>query len=394
MKPRVFMPRYRLYIRLVLIALILGGIAVAISLRELPINANYQFIQITGGDKVVMPTSLSASPDNTYHYVTQRDGVIRVLENGVVLDEPFVDMRDVVLADHIEQGLHRILLDPNVDENDYFYVYYTARPDGTVRVERYEFASPTAVDRESATIIIEIEQPAAYHNGGEMQFGLDGYLYIGVGDGGNSSSTSSDLSNHLGTILRLDVSEMPYIVPEDNPFVNEEDALPEIWAYGLRNPWRFSFDSETGDLFIGDVGSEKWEEVNWIPAPATGGYDFGWARYEATHLIGENEPDDNVTMPMYEYSHNQEGIDARKFQCAVTGGYLYRGEALPDLTGTYIFGDWCSGSIWSLKQDESDEWVYEPFIETEFKLNSFGVDAEGEIYLLTVANGIWKLTGR
>jgi len=394
MRPRVFMRRYRMQIRLVLIALILGGIFVAINLRELPLNDKYQFQQIVGGDAVVMPTSLSASPDNTYHYVTQRDGVIRVLENGMMLDEPLVDMRDVVLADHIEQGLHRILLDPNVDENNYFYVYYTARPDGTVTVERYEFDSVTTVDRDSAETVITVEQPAADHNGGEMQFGPDGYLYIGVGDGGDNPTVSSDRSNLLGTILRLDVSELPYQVPDDNPFVDEEDVLPEIWAYGVRNPWRFSFDNATGDFWLGDVGGEEWEEINWISAPATGGYDFGWARFEATHPRGGNPSDDGVTMPIYEYPHNREGIDTRKYQCAVTGGYLYRGEALPDLHGTYIFGDWCSGSVWSLLQDENNEWVYEPFIETEFKLNSWAVDAEGEIYLLTVANGIWKLTGR
>lgn len=394
MKLRVFMRRYRTRLRLVMVAIILALLAFAWSLREFPANDKYQFVQYVSD--VVMPTSMTALEDNTYLYVTQRDGVVRIIQDRTVLEAPLVDFRDRVLADHIEQGLHRILVDPKVEENRYFYVYYTARPDGRAVVERYEFdaESFTDVDKDSAELIIEIEEPEADHNGGEMHFGADGYLYIGVGDGGGSGSTAYDLTNHLGTILRLDVSEMPYIIPDDNPFVDSDEALPEIWAYGLRNPWRFSFDSETDDLFIGDVGGEQWEEINWIPAPAAGGYDFGWDRYEATHLRDGYDETDDVTMPIYEYPHNREGIDTRKFQCAVTGGYIYRGDALPDLQGTYLFGDWCSGSIWSLNQNEDGEWVQASFVETEFKLNSFAVDANGDIYLLTVANGIWKLVGR
>jgi glucose/arabinose dehydrogenase len=392
MKPRILFRRYRTKIRLALIAIIIAIGVFAWSLREFPVNDNYQFVQIVS-EGIAMPTSLTALDGTNYLYVSQRDGVIRILENGKLLDEPLMDLRDRVLSEHIEQGLHRVLVDPKVSANRYIYVYYTAKPDGRVVVERYELDSDLVADKDSDEFILEAEQPEPDHNGGEMQFGNDGYLYIALGDGGASGSTAYDLENYLGSILRLDVSELPYQIPEDNPFVDREDALPEIWVYGLRNPWRFSFDRKTGDMFIGDVGGEQWEEIDWIPA-STGGYDFGWNRYEATHLIENHEADENVTMPIYEYPHNREGIDTRKFQCSVTGGYIYRGKALPDLDGTYIFGDWCSGSLWSLKQADNGDWVHESFIETEFKLNSFGVDADGEIYLLTVVNGIWKLTGR
>ena len=394
MKPRVFFRRYRTKIRLALLVIILAIGAYAWSLREFPVNDNYQFVQIIS-EGIAMPTSLTGLTGTDYLYVSQRDGVIRIIEDGKLLDDPLIDLRDRVLSEHTEQGLHRVLFDPNVSENRYFYVYYTGQPDGRTVVERYELDADSDIvaDKDSSELIIEVAQPEQDHNGGEMQFGPDGYLYIGLGDGGASGTTAYDLENYLGSILRLDVSELPYQIPADNPFVNRDDVFAEIWVYGLRNPWRFSFDRKTGDMFIGDVGGEEWEEIDWIPA-STGGYDFGWNRYEATHLIEGQVADENVTMPIYEYPHNRDGIDTRKFQCSVTGGYIYRGKALPDLDGAYIFGDWCSGSIWSLRQTETGEWIQASFIEIEFKLNSFAEDADGEIYLLTVVNGIWKLTGR
>ena len=218
-----------------------------------------------------------------------------------------------------------------------------------------------------------------------MAFGPDGYLYIGFGDGGSAGDpqgNGQNLGTWLGTILRIDVNADTYTVPPDNPFVDTPGAKPEIWAYGLRNPWRFSFDRETGDLYIGDVGQNQWEEVDFQPAGDPGGENYGWNVYEATHPYSGAAAPANMVLPVAEYSHN-EGI-------AITAGYVYRGSALPGLTGAYFYGDYGTGTIWSLYRDANGEWQNNVFMKGAGTISSFGQDENGELYVVNYGGRVLR----
>ena len=257
-------------------------------------------------------------------------------------------------------------------------------------------------------IILQFKQPYSNHNGGHLTFGPDGKLFIGVGDGGyagDPDENGQNINTILGSILRLDVDQsFPYSIPPDNPFINQQDARQEIWCYGLRNPWRFSFDSENGDLYIGDVGQSNWEEINYTPFHKVSGANFGWNEMEGTHCY----PDDkncnpnSFTLPVFEYPNNANyikiliGWNQNNAQgCSVTGGYVYRGESIKELQGLYIFGDYCTGKIWSFKiEDETakdhTEWKVNG-IENDLHLSSFGEDGLGELYLLNHTGSIYKI---
>ncbi|MBN2305277.1 MAG: PQQ-dependent sugar dehydrogenase, partial [Anaerolineae bacterium] len=236
-------------------------------------------------------------------------------------------------------------------------------------------------DPASAVPLLYVQQPYRNHNGGHMAFGPDGYLYVAMGDGGSGGDpdgNGQNLGTLLGTILRLDVdvsADNGYAVPPDNPFVDDSAARPEIWVWGLRNAWRFSFDRATGDLYIADVGQNEWEEIHVQPADSPGGENYGWNAYEGTHVYSGTAPASEVVMPQLEYKHDNGW-------CSVTGGYVYRGAAIPGLQGYYLYGDWCTGTIWAARQDDAGAWSTVISLESGRAISSFGEDEAGELYLL------------
>lgn len=325
-------------------------------------------------------------------FVVERAGTIRIIANGSVLPEPFLDIRSLVRSSGLEQGLLGLAFHPRYRDNGRFFVYYTALNNDNTIAEYRVSADPNRADLGSARILLAIPDFAANHNGGMLAFGPDGYLYAGTGDGGGAGDpmrNGQNLQSLLGKLLRLDIDRgQPYSIPLDNPFVGRQDARAEIWAYGLRNPWRFSFDRVTGDLWIGDVGQNEWEEIDLQPAGSRGGENYGWSIMEGAHCFRPREGCDatGLVAPVVEYSLSGG-------RCAVTGGYVYRGRAYPALTGVYYFGDYCSGQIWALYRDQSGAWQQVELLDTDLRISSFGEDEAGEIYLVGFADGaIYRLT--
>ncbi len=354
------------------------------------LNADdYQWVQIASGFD--NPLGVVSAGDERLFGVEQL-GRIWVIENGEELPDPFLDISDLLSPDvfsgaYTERGLLGLVFHPNYQENGIFFINYTD-VDGNTVIARYQVSAddPNRADPTTATTILYVLQPFANHNGGQLAFGPDGYLYIGLGDGGDQGDpfgNAQNLETLLGKMLRIDINAPFYRVPEDNPFVNVEGAAPEIWALGLRNPWRFSFDRETGDLYITDVGEDLSEEVNFQPADSTGGENYGWEYYEGETLRGGNPPDLEITMPTLTYSHS-EG-------CSISGGYVYRGQAMPELVGVYFYGDYCSGKIWTAWQDNSGTWRSELFMSTGYQISSFGEDMNGELLLVDYKGDIYRL---
>ncbi|WP_083461963.1 PQQ-dependent sugar dehydrogenase [Thermanaerothrix daxensis] len=317
--------------------------------------------------------------------VLEQAGRVRLVINGQVQPAPFLDLRDRVGSQGSEQGLLGIALDPEFDQNGLFYLNYTDRQGNTV-VARYmltpdgQFGDPGSEER-----LLYVEQPYANHNGGGLVFGPDGYLYIGLGDGGSAGDPqgrAQDPNTLLGKMLRLDVhGARPYAIPADNPFADGQGGRQEIWALGLRNPWRYAFDPVTGDLYIADVGQNRWEEVDYLPAGSPGGANFGWNYREGAHPYKGTPPTDLVLIdPVWEYGHNQGG-------CSITGGFVYRGQALPELQGVYLFGDYCSGVVWGLWRTPAGTWQALELARTSANISAFGQDRQGELYLLDHRSG-------
>jgi glucose/arabinose dehydrogenase len=324
-------------------------------------------------------------------FILEKAGRIRIAQDGQVLSEPFLDIRDRVGSGGSEQGLLGLAFHPAYSENGYFYVNYTDRNGNTV-IARFTVNSddPNRADPRSEKALLNVQQPYPNHNGGSTVFGPDGYLYLGLGDGGSAGDPQGNAQStdtFLGKILRLDVdSGDPYGIPPGNPFV-DGGGRPEIWAYGLRNPWRFSFDLANGDLYIGDVGQNQWEEIDYLPAGPRGGVNFGWDYFEATHPYEGTPPQGLETVPpVAEYSHSNG--------CSVTGGYVYRGQSLPEWQGVYIYGDYCSGIVWGLLRRPDGNWENQILFQTGFRITSFGQDEAGEVYLVAYAGGIYRLAQR
>ena len=322
-------------------------------------------------------------------FVNERGGRIRVVNaDGTLQGTDFVDLSERIEAGG-ERGLLGVAFHPDFAENGRVFVHYSRLGDGaTVISELTASADRSTADPGSERIVFTLDQPFSNHNGGEIAFGPDGYLYIGLGDGGSGGDPFGNGQNRdvlLGKILRLDVDGAPaanrqYAIPATNPYapggVDPGAGQPEIWAYGLRNPWRFSFDRETGDLYIGDVGQGSWEEIDRQSAASAGGENYGWDLFEATHCPANCDSISPVA-PIAEYSHD--------LGCSVTGGYVYRGTRQPSMVGTYLFSDYCSGTIWTLATDGALTPV--PLASSGLQVSSFGEGEDGEIYLVDLAAG-------
>ena len=334
------------------------------------------------------PTNLIQARDGRL-LVTEQDGRIWAFDpagSEVPAATEFLDITDRVSSRRSEEGLLGLALDP-VNEQ-YLYVYYSAADPRRSVVSRFTLtADQSRVDPGSELVILEVEQPYANHNGGQIAFGPDGHLYIGLGDGGSAGDplgSGQDTSSLLGSILRIDVSrsspERLYAIPPDNPFASG-GGRGEIWAYGLRNPWRFSFDRDTGELWAGDVGQNRWEEIDLIER----GGNYGWNRLEGSHCFSARDCDRAGTVPpVWEYS-----LDGQP--CSVIGGYVYRGSAIPWLRGVYVYGDFCSGEVFGLRYADSQVVEHQRLADTRLRIMSFAEDDDGELYLLSQKSGIYRL---
>jgi len=361
-----------------------------------PSGDDYEWELVVGGfDNPIQ--ILHAGDGSNRLFVVEQLGFVLVVENGGFLPEPFLDISElltyeVIRGGYTERGMIGMVFHPNYEENGYFYVNYVNRDEDVV-VVRYQVSAdnPNKADPNSALQIINVGQPFPNHNGGSMEFSpVDGYLYISVGDGGGAGdpfSNGQNTSTLLGKILRIDVdSTEPYAVPETNPFVGNDAYAPEIWALGLRNVWRMSFDRATGDLYMADVGQEKVEEVNVQRATSTGGENYGWNAMEGSERYNPNTVvPESHTLPVAEYGHD--------LGCSITGGNVYRGTNLPELDGVYFYGDYCNGRTWAMVFDETAEtWISAEFIETGWQIVSFGEDEQGEVYLVNYKGDIYRLT--
>ena len=352
--------------------------------------------------------------DNKTLLVIEQKGIIKIVKNNSIADNYFLDISDRVhqpLYPADEMGMLGMAFDPNFKENGFLYVHYVNRDSYSI-ISRFNVIK-NLVDSQSEEILIKLKQPYPNHNGGSIEFGPDGYLYIGFGDGGSSGdpeNRAQDLSNLFGSILRIDVNtQVGYKIPVDNPFYNSDNVKKEIWSYGLRNPWRISFDKETGDMYIGDVGQWDWEEIDFEPYDSNGGLNFGWNILEGNHCYKAGHElceSNNTTLPIFEYPHDANYVKTLigwsqpdRYGCSVTGGYVYRGKNKPELYGRYFFGDYCTGKVWSFKKEGPDLDIKEHTDELlrgmnkkQFYLASFGEDEDGELYLIDYSGNLYSIT--
>jgi glucose/arabinose dehydrogenase len=325
-------------------------------------------------------------------FIVEQAGRILVMKNGRVLATPFLDIHSLVVSGG-ERGLLSVAFHPDFESNGVFVVDYTRASGhvGDTVIARYRVspASSDVADRSSGQTLLTIDQPQSNHNGGLVMFGPDGFLYVGMGDGGSGGDSGAghapqgngqSLTTLLGKILRIAVfATGPYAIPASNPTIGS-GARREIWSYGLRNPWRFSFDRGTGALYIGDVGQNAWEEVDYRPSSSKGGENYGWPVYEGAHpyrgggLSGD-------TRPVAEYSHAGD--------CSITGGYVYRGQRIASMYGFYFLGDYCSGKVRTLVNFRG-RWTMSTLLDTAFLISSFGEDEAGELYLVNLAGAIYR----
>ena len=339
------------------------------------------------------PDGIVSAGDSRLFIVGAR-GKIFVYDGPRVLGQPFLDVSNLISppATHEpERGLLGLAFHPDYNRNGFFFIDYVDN-DGNITIARYS-VSPTDPDRaaqQTGVKVLTIPHPQFDdHFGGQLQFGPDGYLYISVGDGGGSGDRLNRAQNMtllLGKILRIDVEGLPYLVPSSNPFVGDAGERAEIWAYGLRNPWRFSFDRATGDLWIGDVGENLWEEVDFQPAGSEGGQNYGWRAMEGSHCFNPftNCQNPTFTMPILEYPHSDGS-------CAVTGGYVYRGTQFPWMRGIYFYGDFCTGVIYGLSQQPDGTWSSQKLLDTDFLISSFGEDQNGELYVADLRGSLCRI---
>lgn len=335
-------------------------------------------------------------------FVPERRGKIRIIRDGVKLPAPFLDVSQLITGgDNWEQGLLGMAFPPDYGAGSgHFFIYYTdVRGDSVLARYRVDPTNPDRADPNSAAVVLTVDQPFATHNGGQIAFGPDGYLYIGLGDGGSQGDPHNNAQNPavlLGKVLRIDVrgdasgaasgqaafktflpaipvaKSFTYAIPPDNPCAQTPDCRPEVWARGLRNPWRFAFDSQTGDLYIGDVGLSRYEEIDFQPASSAGGENYGWRLMEGPACYNPVQCDPTgLTLPVAQFGH-EDG------QCAVIGGAVYRGSAIPELQGVYLYGDLCTGKIWGLRRVQQG-WTVTLLVDAPFRISSFGEDENGNL---------------
>ncbi|MEV7993938.1 PQQ-dependent sugar dehydrogenase [Streptomyces sp. NPDC086077] len=326
------------------------------------------------------PTAGTAGPGGRL-WIAERAGTVRVLHDKG-LGKPVLDISAETTTDG-ERGLLGIAFDKKFA---HFYISFT-NLEGTSTVDEFAVLHGKIQPRTRRTVLTQT-QPYPNHNGGDIKIGPDGYLYIALGDGGSGGDphgNGQNLDTLLGKLLRIDPrGAKPYAIPRDNPFVNDPAARDEIWAYGLRNPWRFSFDSGTGDLFLGDVGQNDWEEIDWAPASSKGGQNYGWGQMEGTHPFrGGTEPANHVP-PVFEY-------DRTNFACSVTGGYVYRGKAIPSLKGQYVYSDYCDGTIRSLQMQNGKVTGVNDLGANGGEVISFAQGGNGELYVLAIGGSVFRI---
>lgn len=342
-------------------------------------------LKLTKVAELERPVAMTTRPGDETLYVTEKVGRVRAIHNDELDRTAVLDISSMVGSSGNEQGLLGLAFSPDGSK---LYVHYTNRG-GDTRVDEYAVDAAGAVDPASRREILTQDQPQSNHNGGELAFGPDGFLYLGLGDGGGAGDQGSghvsggngqSLGTILGKILRIDPTPSagrPYTIPPDNPFVGTAGARPEIWAYGLRNPWRFTWDTSTGDLWIGDVGQNAWEEVD-LATKASGagrGVNYGWNVWEGTHRYRDGDAPGAVA-PVFDYSHDGGN-------CSVTGGYVYRGSRIPALRGEYLFADYCGGSLRALVAQDGKV-VQDRILPVRMpSITSFGQDANGELYVLS-----------
>ncbi|MCB1224333.1 MAG: PQQ-dependent sugar dehydrogenase [Verrucomicrobiales bacterium] len=373
---------------------------------KLPKPTPIQLVKVA--DDLVDPVSVAASPDGSGRlFVVERPGVIQLIKDGKKQKKAFLDIKDKTISSFLELGLYSMAFHPDFKTNGKFYICYADLWfNGASMVTEYQVMknNPDRADPDSARVIMQIDFPYCNHHGGQIAFGPDGYLYIGVGDGGwegDVINAGQDLHTWLGKMLRIDVNQSSadraYSIPADNPFITplqqmtlfgvselqfsqiHPKAKPEIWAYGLRNPWTFSFDRDSGDLFIADIGQNHWEEVDLQPANSKGGENYGWKFMCGSHTFPIETEDTNPrvgVLPIAEYSHVDQGI------CVINVG-VARGEAYPALNGTYFVADWGSGKVWGMQKDDAGQWQMEELLDldTPLRPTGSGQGEDGALYL-------------
>lgn len=395
-------PWHHLTFSLFLLALLFGSIFAAgtavhpLSLLNAAPQNNLDLSLEFIADGLGLPTNMAQTglPDDTRLFVVQQNGTIRIVTGtGRVLPTPFLDISS---RTHLfgENGLLSLAFHPDYARNGFLFVYYTDKTSHNNHLSRFQVSptDPNLADPNSEEILMTIVEPDEGHNGGDIKFGPDGYLYVPVGDGGlhdqnNPNPNPQDLSSPLGKILRVDVTQTSphppdcgstlYTIPSDNPFVDGPGgACDEVWAYGLRNPWRISFDQLDDSLFIADVGENNWEEVNWQTASSGGGENYGWPCYEANapYNLDGCAPPDAYIYPVFAYDHSAGS-------CSITGGYMYRGSRNPAMVGHYLLADFCSGTVWSLNQ-QNGIWQNNSYDLSLTFPTTFGQDSTGELYVL------------
>jgi glucose/arabinose dehydrogenase len=370
-----------------------GSLAITVSSSAPPPpgSATPGLQQIAAG--LAFPLYLTSPVGDNRLFIVQKGGAIRIIKEGALLTQPFLDLSGRV-SEGDEEGLLGLAFPPDYKSTGRFFVHYTDLVSDT-HVSLFRVSDdPDRADPASELVLLTVEKPGRSHNGGQLQFGPDGQLYVGLGDGGSRNGQDDgrgqSLDDLLASILRIDVSSgTGYSVPPDNPFVGTAGARGEIWSYGLRNPWRFSFDRANGDLYIADVGEGHWEEVNRGTASegAGRGSNYGWSRMEGRECLVNGCDQTGLTLPLLQYSHT-EG-------CAIIGGYVYRGAALPALQGQYFYADFCQSWVHSIPvTGDPDRPIDWPALHTDENITSFGEDAAGELYILTRSGEVLKIVPR
>lgn len=347
-----------------------------------------QGLTLDGVVEAERPVLLLTPPDSERRFIVQVKGTVFELDDdGALAAEPYLDLTEVVFAGGIEQGLLGLAFHPRFDENGRLFAYFTDATNDTHLVELATDADARVVDPSTMKTLISFSQPTDRHNAGMLEFGPDGYLYVALGEGGKASVHAQNPATLLSSILRIDVDGGdPYAIPADNPFADGVDGAPEVWAFGLRNPWRIAIDPVDRLMYIGDVGHEDIEEIDIVPIDDGGGYNFGWLPMEGSTCFVRGCDPALYTLPVHEYTHD-EG-------CSITGGFVYRGAAIPEIHGHYFYADWCTGFVRSFRfvdgrPTDHRDWTDE--LGTQGQISSFGRDADGEMYILYYDGAVRKL---